>query len=189
MEDTLVFIDGAFVSKLSKHLGDGKYLKFDLIKFAKHLSNRQGLFCNHLFYYIAPPFQSNNPIGEEIVRKKGYDRFIASFEKYKGLTVREGRCQRIMNSLGKIEYHQKGVDALMISDMVSVPMKFPKIRKIILITSDTDFCPIIENIESLGVNVILCTYYEKKRKSKFSVSHHLIDCCDRIYYITKEDFK
>ena len=77
----------------------------------------------------------------------------------------------------------------MVSDMVSVPLKFPKIRKIILVTSDTDFCPIIGDIEKLGVKVILYTYYEKARKSKFSISHHLIDCCEDTFYITKNDFE
>ena len=46
----------------------------------------------------------------------------------------------------------------------------------------------IDDIENLGINVLLCTYYEKKRKSRFSVSHHLIDSCKKIYYLSKKDF-
>jgi len=188
MEETLVFIDEGFLSKLPKYLGSGRYLKIDYIKFSKRLSKKQKLFCRHLFYYTAPPFQSEPPTSEQIKEKKGYDNFIISFSKNKGVTIREGRCQKIINSNSEIEYHQKGVDVLMVSDMVSVPIKFPDIKKIILITSDTDFCPIKKDTEKLGVKVILCTYYEKKRNSKFSVSHHLIDPCNNIYYITKEDF-
>jgi len=32
MENTLVFIDAGFLSKLSKHLGGGKYVKHNLFK-------------------------------------------------------------------------------------------------------------------------------------------------------------
>jgi len=189
MEDTLVFIDGAFVSKLSKHLGDGMYLKFDLIKFAEKLSKNNNLFCKHLFYYTAPPFQSDKPTKKEMEMKKGYDKFINLLNKNKNVTIRQGRCQKLQNMKGNEEYHQKGVDALMVSGMVFVPIKFPKIKKIVLVTSDTDFCPIVKDMESLDIQVILCTYYEKKRNNKFSVSHHLIDCCKKVYYITKKDFK
>ncbi len=31
MDKTLVFIDAGFLSKLSKHFGDGKYLIFDIV--------------------------------------------------------------------------------------------------------------------------------------------------------------
>ena len=189
MDETLVFIDEGFLSQLSKHFGDGNYIRIDYLKFAKSLAKKHNLFCKHLFYYTAPPFQSEPLTEDQIRRKQGYDKFISSFSKNKEVTIREGRCQRVMNEKGNFEYHQKGVDSLMVSDMVSVPIKFPGIKKIMLITSDTDFCPIIADINKLGVQVILYTYYEKKRSSKFSVSHHLIDCCNDIVYITKNDFE
>lgn len=189
MEKTLVFIDGAFISKLSKHLGNGKHLKLDLVRLAEELSEKNNLLCEHLFYYTAPPFQSDKPTIPEIKMKRGYDKFINALNKNKMVTIRQGRCQKIQDEKGNQRYSQKGVDALMVSGMISVPIKFPDIKKILLITSDTDFCPIIKDIEEVGIGIILCTYYEKKRRSKFSVSHHLIDCCKNIYYITKKDFK
>jgi len=188
MEETLVFIDEGFLSQLSKHFGAGNYIKIDYLKFSKNLSKKQNLLCKHLFYYTAPSFQSEPPINEQIKRREGYDKFISSFSKNKEVTIREGRCQKIFNETGKVDFKQKGVDALMVSDMVSVPIKFPEIKKIILVTSDTDFCPIIFDIKKLGIDVILYTYYERKRKSKFSVSHHLIDCCENTFYLTKSDF-
>ncbi len=188
MKETLIFIDGAFISKLSKHLGDGKYLKLDYHNFANNLAKKQELLCKHILYYNAPPFQSEPPREKEIKLKKGYDSFILSLGKNKDVTIRQGRCQKIINE-GVDEFHQKGVDALMVSDMVSTPVKFPSIKKIILVTSDTDFCPIIDDIEKLGIKVLLYTYYEKKRKSKFSVSHHLIDCCENVNYLTKKDLE
>ena len=159
------------------------------LKFAKLISKKQNLFCKHIFYYTAPPFQSEKLNDGQIKRKKGYDKFVEAIGKNKEVTIREGRCQRITNGSGEFEYHQKGVDALMVFDMASIPVKFPHIKKIIIVTSDTDFCPIIERMEDLGITVLLCTYYERKRKSQFSVSHHLIDCCKGVYYLTKKDFE
>ena len=42
MEKTIVLIDAGFLSKLSKYLGDDKYLTYDLIKFSKNLANKEG---------------------------------------------------------------------------------------------------------------------------------------------------
>ena len=188
MEETLVFIDSGFLSKLSKHLGNGKYLKFDLIKFARYLGQKKDLFVKKAFYYTAPPFQSNPPTYEQIKRKKGYDKFLSNFKGNEFFIIREGRVQRIINEEGAEDFKQKGVDALMTSGLISATIKFKNIKKIILVTSDTDFCPILKDLEELGLEVVLYTYYERKRNSKFSVSHHLIDCCKNVNYLKKEDF-
>ncbi|HDZ61139.1 MAG TPA: NYN domain-containing protein, partial [Candidatus Pacearchaeota archaeon] len=134
MEDTLVFIDEGFLSKLSKYFGNGAYIKIDYLKLAKNLAKKQNLSCKHLFYYTAPPFQGTPPADDEKTRKEGYDKFIIALSKNKEITVREGRCQKIINNIGQVDYKQKGVDALMVSDMVSVPIRYPKIKKIILVT-------------------------------------------------------
>ena len=188
MEETIVFIDGGFISKLSKHFGNGKYLKFDLIKFAKLLGKKQNLNTKKTFYYTAPPFQSNPATEQQIKKKRGYDKFITNFKDDKFFIIKEGRVQRIINKDGKEDFKQKGVDSLMTSGLISVPIKFPEIKKIILVTSDTDFCPILKDLEELKLEVILYTYYERKRDSKFSISHHLIDCCKNVSFLNKEDF-
>jgi uncharacterized LabA/DUF88 family protein len=188
MDETIVFIDGGFVSKLSKHFGRNKYLEFDLIDFAKLFGKKENLFVKKAFYYTAPPFQADPPTEEQIKRKKGYDRFVNKFKDNEFFVIREGRVQRLINKDGKEEYAQKGVDALAIIDLSSLPIKFPKIRSIVLVACDTDFCPVIEHLQSFGIQVILYTYYEKKRDSKFSTSHHLIDCCKCVKYLKKDDF-
>lgn len=189
MDNTLVFVDAAFLSVLSKNFGGGKHLNVDISMFAKDISRRHNLFCKHIFYYTAPPFLSDKISKDEYVRKKGYDKFLSKISKDKGITVREGRCQKITNKDNEVKYTQKGVDALMVLDMALVSIKFKDVRKIILITSDTDFCPIIEELDKLNIETLLCIYYEKKRSGKFSVSHHLIDCCESVYYLTKKDFE
>jgi uncharacterized LabA/DUF88 family protein len=188
MEETIVLIDEGFLSKLSKHFGEGKYLKMNYIKFAKNLSKKQGLFFKHLFYYTAPPFQQTPPTGDQSRRKEGYDKFIFSFSKNKEVSVREGRCQRLKKD-GEFIYKQKGVDALAIIDLSHLKNDFPDINKIILVACDTDFCPAVEDIRKRGIEVILYTYFDRIRNSKFSRANELISCCSKHFQITKKDFE
>ncbi len=189
MEETLVFIDEGFLDKLLKLFGDGKRIKFDKFSFAKRIAKKQNLICKHLFYYTCPPFQSDKPSKEEAERKKGHDKFIIALSKNKDLTIREGRCQRILNEKGELEFHQKGVDTLLTIDLGHIKDDFPEIKKIILVSSDTDFCPAIRDIKNRGkIEVILYTYFDRKRRSKFSLSNELIDCCSNYFKLTKEDF-
>ena len=189
MENTLVFIDEGFIDKLTKMLGNGKRLKFDKFDFAKRLAKKQNLFCKHLFYYTCPPFQSDKPTEDEADRKKGHDKFVNALLKNKNITVREGRCQRLKNVAGEFEYYQKEVDNLLTIDMSHIKDDFPDIKKIILVSSDTDFCPAIKDIKNRDkIEVILYTYFDRKRKSKFSLSNELIDCCSNYFRLTKEDF-
>jgi len=189
MEETLVFIDEGFLDKLTKLFGEGNRLKFDKFDFAKGIAKKQNLFCKHLFYYTCPPFQSDIPTEEETERKKGHDKFIAALSKNKDITIREGRLQKIINPHGKIEYNQKGVDVLLTIDFSHLNEDYPSIHKIILVSSDTDFCPVINDIKKRWeIEVILYSYLEKKRDSKFSVSNELLKCCSNYIQLTKEDF-
>jgi len=189
MEDALIFIDEGFLDKLLKLFGDGRRIKFDKFDFAKRIAKKQNLRCKHLFYYTCPPFQSDRPSKEEAIRKKGYDKFIAALSKNKDMTIREGRCQRILNEKSELEYHQKGVDTLLTIDLGHIKDDFPEIKKITLISSDTDFCPAIKDIKKRDkIEVILYTYFDRKRRSKFSLSNELIACCSNYFKLTKEDF-
>jgi uncharacterized LabA/DUF88 family protein len=186
MEFSLMFVDTGFLSELSKHFGRGKHLKFDYSRFFRYLSEKEGLGLKKIFYYTAPPFQSNTPCKDEILRKKGYDSFSNKIKKDSLMKFREGRVQKLTTSKGE-EFNQKGVDTLMTLDLALVKDKFLEVKKVILVTSDTDFCPVIKEIRNFGIKVILYTYYERKRNSKFFLSHHLVDCCDEVKYLKKED--
>ena len=166
-----------------------KRLKFDKFDFAKRIAKKQGLFCKYLFYYTCPPFQSANSTEKENKMKEGYDKFITSLSKNKNISVREGRCQRLLNENRELEFHQKRVDTLLTIDLGHIKDDFPEIKKIILVSSDTDFCPAIKDIKKRDkIEVILYTYFDRKRKSKFSLSNELIDCCPSYFKLTKEDF-
>ncbi len=188
MEDCLVIIDSGFLSKLSKYLGGGKHLVYDIIKFSKNLSTKQILNCKKIFYVTAPPFQGTPPTKDESNRKIKYDKFIYKLKKNSMIKVEEGRVQKIKESDRNIIYSQKGVDTLLIMRLSFVPIDFHNIKKIILVSSDTDFCPVIEELKLKGIDVILYSYHEKIRDAKFSISNHLIKCCSKYIRLSKEDF-
>jgi len=190
LEETIVFIDEGFLDKLSKYFGEGKRLKFDKFCLAKNLAKKRGLFCKKLFYYTAPPFQSGFPSEDEKQKKAGHDKFIRSLSSNKDIVVREGRCQRTFGKNGNPVYKQKGVDTLLTIDLGHLKEDYPNIKKIVLVSSDTDFCPAIMDIKERGnIEVILYTYFDRQRGSKFSLSNELIKCCSVYCKLEKQDFE
>jgi len=183
----LVFIDSGFLSKLSKHFGEGQYINFKIKDFIKNICIKGNFSSEKDFFYTAPPFQSNNPTKEQAKRKEKYDSFKNSLIK-EGIVFREGRVQRLKVN-NKFEYKQKGVDTLLTIDLSHIKEDYPHIDNIVLISSDTDFCPIIEDIKKRGIGVILYTYFDKKRGSPFSLSNHLLKSCSRYVLLTKQDFE
>lgn len=188
MEETLVFIDAGFLSKLSKHFGSGRYLTYDILEFARNLAIKQNLICKHIFYYTAPPFQSPIPNDVENRKKENYDKFLKAISKNKNISVREGRCQRIKDKQD-FKFCQKGVDTLLTMDLTFTPFKYPQIKKIILILCDSDFVPIINNLKNNNIKTILYTYYDKSRNSIFSTSNDLIKSVHKYILLNKQDFE
>lgn len=188
MEKVVVMIDAGFLSKVSYKLGEGHYYKYDLLKFSKKISGKQELIFNHLFFYNAPPFQSSRPSEEESKRKEDYDSFTQKLNQNKEVTIREGRCQRLKVD-GKFKFKQKGVDTLLTMDLMYLPLEHPKIKKVILIASDSDFVPVIERLKKLGIEVILYTYFERNRRSIFSTSNKLLNVVNKYVKLTKKDFE
>jgi len=183
IERTIVFFDAGYLSKLSKYFGKGKYLKLDLVCFAKHLAKKQSLICEHVFYYTAPPFQSARPVPQESKLKAGYDLFMSKLKTDSNITVREGRLQKIGNN-----FTQKGVDTLLTMDLAQEPLK-RKINKIILFACDTDFVPILNHLRVENkIKVILYYFNDRKRKEQFSMSNHILTACDRCVCLEEKDF-
>jgi uncharacterized LabA/DUF88 family protein len=183
-KDTAVLIDAAYLSKIAKHLGNGKYLRYNIQTLAISLAKEKNLWCEDVYYYTAPPFQSTNPTEEEAKRKSNYDKFIKKIKHLLPTTwIREGRCQLIEG-----KYKQKGVDSLLTQDLIQISQR-KQFQNIIIITADTDFAPILENIKKeYNINVILAYYTDKKRKSSFSISNYLWDVCDEKILINKSHF-
>jgi uncharacterized LabA/DUF88 family protein len=187
MEKSIVLIDAGFLSKLSMNFGKGIYLKYNLIEFSKKLAKKQNLVCEKIYYYTAPPFLGNNPSIEEKDRYKKYLKFKDSLLKNNHVIFREGRCQRLIIN-GNLVFGQKGVDALVIIDLMSIPLEYKDIKKVILIANDSDFVPVVKKLKQMGIEVILYTYYSKNRESSFSRSNELLKSVSRYVQISKSDF-
>ena len=181
MKQTIVFIDAGYLSFISKFFGNGKPLKYKMEVFAKNLAKSKNLECKKIYFYTAPPYQDSKPTKEENRRKASYDKFVAKL-KGVGVIVREGRCQKIDNT-----YQQKGVDTLLTIDLSRIPKK-EEISDVIVLTSDTDFVPIINDLSEDEINVILAYFTDRKRKSGLSLSNHLLKACKNKIKIKKEYF-
>ncbi len=181
MEQTIVFIDAGYLSFISKFFGNGKPIKYKIEVFAKNLAKSKNLECKKIYFYTAPPYQDSKPTKEENKRKASYDKFISKLKEV-GIFVREGRCQKIDHT-----YQQKGVDTLLTIDLSRIPKK-EKISNVIVLTSDTDFVPIINDLSEDKINVILAYFTDRKRKSGLSLSNHLWKACRDKIKIKKEYF-
>lgn len=184
MDKTTVFLDGGYISKISKEIGNGIYLEYDIKQFGNTLAKEQGLWCTDVYYYTAPPFQAVPPTPEEAKKRAGYDKWLTKVKKIPGLIIREGRLQKI-NGI----YRQKGVDTLLTMDMVFLRAKSPQIKKIILVACDTDFVPILNELRKTSIEVILYYYTDRIRNSIFSMSNHILTATDKKYLIKKEHFE
>jgi len=173
-----MFIDGAYLSLVSKFLGKGKHLRFNIKTLAESLAKNQDFKCKEIFYYICPPFQGTPSTLDQENRKAGYDKFISKLD-LSGINVREGRCQMINE-----EYTQKGVDVLLSIDLVR---KASEVKNFILIACDTDFVPAIKDIRTKD-KVKVTLYYFKDRNPAFSMSDHILSVCDKKVRLTKEEF-
>ncbi len=184
MEDAYVFIDGAYLSLIAKHLFGDKPPAFDLAKFAETLAKLQGMCLKATFYYTASPYQSSKPTSQEARRRANYDKFVFRLKKLPDFFVREGRCPSIDG-----KFAQKGVDTLITIDLMRVP-ESNVAKNAILVLCDTDFVPILKELSSnKSVCTILYYFSDRIRNSRFSMSNHLRAVCDRCVLLDKSHFE
>jgi hypothetical protein len=82
-----------------------------------------------------------------------------------------------------------GVDALVILDMYDARETYPSIKKIVLIASDSDFVLVIERMKQKGYTIILYTYFDRIRGSKFSTSNHLLNVASKWVRLGEAEFE
>lgn len=176
-----VYFDEGYLSKIAKHFGDGKYFKIKYFNLAISMCRNFEYYCNKLYVYTAPPFQSTPPSEEESRRKSGYDKFIYNLQRKNDIIVREGRLQKIDDA-----FQQKGVDTLLTMDLMKLQNNKDKVKAAVLLTSDTDFVPVLNDLMDTGIGIYLYYYNDFKRSSQFSMSNHLLTACNESCLITKE---
>ena len=181
-----IFMESQYIYKIIKEFQKkyGKKYRIEYEQFAIILARSLNFWLTKTYYYTAPPHQSARSTENERERKRNYDKVMNYYRKKKNFEIREGRCQKI-----KDKYHEKGVDTLLIMDLMETAHK-NKVKNVILVTSDTDYVPVIEEIrEKHGFNVYLFHYTDKIRGSKFSLSNHLESSCTESVPLTKEHFE
>jgi uncharacterized LabA/DUF88 family protein len=187
MEDTLVFVDDGFFRLLKKHFEKQSGKKKRLLQTFRNICGNENLNLRHLFFYSASPYQSEEPLPKENKLRKDFDIIKKMITKRKWATFREGRCQRLKVD-GKFIYNQKGVDILLVIDLMRFQIRFPDVKKIILVACDSDFVPAIKQLRKEGIEVILCTYFDRKRNSPFSRYNELLKSCNKWVKLTEKDF-
>lgn len=189
MEDTLIFVDDGFFGLVKKHFQkeDGKPKRY--LQTFRNICIKEKLNLKHLYIYTAPPYQSPKPTKKEDFLMSKYQNMTKMLRAKKWITLREGRCQRVLNEDGTFDYYQKGVDALVIMDMYEIKDNYPSVKKIILIASDSDFIPLIDRMKQRGYEIIIYTYFDRIRKSKFSTSNHLLKVASKWKKLAREDFE
>ncbi|HDL02461.1 MAG TPA: NYN domain-containing protein [Candidatus Pacearchaeota archaeon] len=189
MEECIIIVDNGFFKLVKKEFENKSGGKKKFLKTFRNICRNEGFNLKHLFFCTAPPYQSSNPSKRENKLREGYDNLIKLLGYKKWITVREGRCQRSKVD-GEYKYSQKGVDSWIVADLCRVSRFFSDVRKVILISSDSDFAPIIKDIrEKDSIEVILYTYFDRKRSSCFSLSNHLQDVCSKWVKLKSEDFE
>lgn len=187
MDNVLVFVDDGFFKLVKRHFQKKINKKLKFLQTFRNICKKENLFLKHLFVYMAPPYQSEIPDRKENILKQNYDNMKKMFSKKNWITIRERRCQRLKIN-NKFEYCQKGVDTLLVMDLIKVPVSFSDVKKVILIASDSDFIPAIKDLQNQNIEIILYTYFDKQRCSKFSTSNQLLKVVSRWVKLKSEDF-
>ncbi len=185
MDKTAVFIDGGYISILTKFAFPDKdlprRLNFELL--CKNICDKRGVELLRGYYYHCPPFQSQYPTEEEKKRKQGHDKFIHGLKQLKRFQVREGRLSKIYDENKKPIYIQKGVDVLLAIDMIKLILK-GAIQRVIILACDSDFVPVVRAIREEGAIVEL--YHFTEGEDSFRSSRYLIDEVDECFELSKE---
>jgi len=189
MEECFIFVDNGFFKLVKKEFEKQSMKKLNFFKTFRNILIKEGLRRKRIFIYDAPPYQSKNPSENESNLQKKYHRFTRMAKSKKWISFREGSCVKTKLNNGKLKFSQKGVDALIIMDMYECLMNFPNINKMILFASDSDFVPIVEKMKENKKEVILYTYFDRVRGSKFSTSNQLLKSASKCNQLKIGDFE
>lgn len=170
-----VFIDGGYLSKVLKGLGEPKICFRKLSEILAGPDERL-----RTYYYHCDPYQSVPPSPEEQERKSKFDRFIAALEKsVPRMQVRLGRLARRQRPDGAWDFEQKKVDVLLTVDLVRLSCE-RQIQRAVLIAGDSDFVPAIQVAKDSGTIVQL--YYSGNPPPH----DELLRACDDRFIIDQE---
>lgn len=144
----LIFIDGNnFYSGAKKLINDNSIslLQFDYAKFGNFLCKDDNT-CVEIRYYIGAVSRCGDKKSEDMYANQ--QRLIALLQRY-NIPVTLGTIIRHPDKT----FHEKGVDVRIAVEMIRLA-RIDKYDKAILISSDTDLVPAVEEVRSLGKQVL-----------------------------------
>jgi len=197
-QDAYVFVDLGFMSAISRYYQQYKHVNIDYEKFFDNLCEIKGYKRVETYIFTAKKTEKNflleitnkydvkkhleelkrvndetdllnyeNELREKAKRKfQGKERFIARLNRIKDTRVNEdGRLQWIGTYL-----KQKGVDVRLAVEMTRLALR-GNIKNFILVSSDSDFVPVVKMVKDEEVHVTLA--YPKKNISGVGKSSQL----------------
>lgn len=176
-----VFIDGAYLRKLSQNQFNGA--RFDFRKLTELMTHETKLF--RAFYYDCPPYKSEPPTEEEINAAKGFEAFRRSLESLERFHVRLGKLAKMgQDPNGRPMLVQKRVDLMLGMDMVDLAVT-GAVDVVILLAGDSDFLPAIQKVKAH--NVLTYLWHGPRGQSPYNTVHDdLWFACDERYEITQD---
>lgn len=188
MDKSAVFIDGGYISKLTKkHFTnkDKTPKKIDFAKLGLILASKCNSELLRTYYYDCAPYISSAPTLDEKRRQEGFDKFMYSLRQLDKFEIRLGRLRKYFNQNGLPEFEQKGVDVKLAIDALNLSLK-GKIIKAIFVTGDADFVPVVKAIKDEGIEVYLFFHDSSVHRdileavdNKILIDAALIDSCLR----------
>lgn len=180
-ERSAVFIDGAYLRKLSQNAFQGA--RFDFRKMTDVMTETTRLF--RAFYYDCPPYKSDPPTEDEIAAARGFDSFRRSLEALERFHVRLGKLARVgQGHDGRPMLVQKRVDLMLGMDMVDLAVS-GMVDVVILLAGDSDFLPAIEKVKSR--NVLTYLWHGPRGLPPHNTVHDdLWFACDERFEITQD---
>jgi len=146
LERAAVFIDGGYLQKVLKELGEPK---IDYQKLSAWAADGYEVF--RTYYYDCLPYQDSPPTEEQNRRFSSKQSFLGALQRLERYEVRLGRLERRgRNQRGEPIFQQKRIDLQIGLDVASLVVK-RVIQIVVIISGDSDMIPAVTFAKNEGV--------------------------------------
>ncbi|MGH7411495.1 MAG: NYN domain-containing protein [Candidatus Methylomirabilis sp.] len=150
MAQAAVFVDGAYLARILKDLGEPR---IDFALLTRWAAEGYDLF--RTYYYDCLPYQSPNPSDEERRRVSAKQRFFTGLKRLDRFVIRLGRlAHRGSDGAGNPVFEQKQVDLQIGLDLATLIAK-DRVDLVALLTGDSDLLPAVKRAREEGILVRL----------------------------------
>ncbi len=150
MSQAAVFVDGGYLARILKDLGEPR---IDYALLTRWAAEGYDLF--RTYYYDCLPYQGPNPSDEERRRVSARQRFFTGLNRLDRFIVRLGRlAQRGTDGTGNPIFEQKQVDLQIGLDLATLIAK-DRVELVALVAGDSDLLPAVKRAREEGILVRL----------------------------------